>query len=247
MWSAQSGPLTEEGNEWWSEDGDVLTIGWSGYAEYVVRLHPSPSVAATLGTIPESEAGLAFLLSVLPLALPLFEVEPLPAVRTNRAAVLFLGPKGSGKSSIASAMENNGFGLLADDCSAIDEHMRLWPGPPLLNPRWNDAQQPVVGTYNTKSVRAPSRYSPDPHEIASVVSLAPDAGAPLELQPLRANDAFVQILANVRSPGVFASRRRARQLRIAEALSTLPCSTLTYDPTVHPFEDVAATVARRSG
>jgi hypothetical protein len=223
-------------------------IGWAEYAEYRVGLRPAPFAEVTIGPIPESEAATAFLLSVLPMALPLFNVEPLhgSAIKVLGGAVVLLGPRGSGKSSTASAMESLGFGLLTDDCSAIDEEYHLWPGPPLLNPRWTDAQQPVVGTYNAKDVRSPALHLPDPHDVAGVLSLEPFHGAPLRTLPLRARDAFVKILGNARSPDVFASRRRALQLHVASTLSTRPAAMLTYDPARHDFDQVAQTAAEWS-
>jgi hypothetical protein len=228
-----------------SAEGDLLGVGWADYAEYRVGLSPAPFAEAIIGPIPESEAAIAFLLSVLPMALPLFEVEPLhgSAVRVDRGAVVLLGPRGAGKSSIASAMESLGFGLLADDCSAIDDELRLWPGPPLLNPRWTDAQQPVVGTYNAKDVRSPLRHSPDPQAVAGVLSLEPLDGAALQIRSLRSSEALVKILGNARSPDVFAPRRRALQFHIASTLSTGPTGALTYDSTRHGFYQIADTAA----
>ena len=182
------------------------------------------------------------------MCLPLFNVEPLHAssIQVESGAFLLLGPRGAGKSSLAAAMETLGFGLLADDCCAIDERMRLWPGPPLLNPRWTDAQQAIVGTYNAKNVRAPLRHSSDPHDVVSVLSLAPSEGAELEMRPLRPSEALLEVLANVRAPGVLASRRRSLQLRVASALSTRRAARVTFDPDRHGFGEVAETVAARS-
>jgi hypothetical protein len=245
-WSAERGTISEKRQaEWWSVKRDALTIGWADYAEYRVDLHPIPVAEATLGPIPESEAAVAFLMSVLPMALPLFDIEPLhaSAVRVEKRALVLLGPRGSGKSSTASALEALGFGLLSDDCCAIDQSERLWPGPPLLNPRWNDAQQPIVGLYNAKAVRAPLQHSSDPLEVAAVVSLEPSEDAPLEIKPLRSSEALVKILGNARAPDLFASRRRSLQLQAASTLSTRPAATLTYDPARHRFGEVAEAVA----
>jgi SAM-dependent methyltransferase len=117
-----------------------------------------------LGPLPaaisDADAASAFIFSVLPLALPLFGLEPFhgSAVGVQGGALLVLGAAGTGKSSTAAAMEAGGFDLLADDASAIDGKGHLWPGPPALNPRWGDAQQRVVWRYNAKDVRAPERH-----------------------------------------------------------------------------------------
>ena len=249
-WSARRGSLPEKGQfEWWSTDSELLTIGWAGYAEYRVGLRPAPFAETTLGRISESEAALAFLLSVLPICLPLFDIEPLhgSAVQDKGGALLLLGPSGAGKSSLAAAMEMLGFGLLADDCCAVDEEMRLWPGPPMLNPRWNDAEQPIVGTYNAKNLRVPQRYSTHPQQVAAVISLEPAEGAELYVEALHPREALVRILANARSPGVFASRRRNLQFHVATALSALSAVVLTYDPTIHRFDEVAENLAEWIG
>jgi hypothetical protein len=192
-----------------------------------------------------SEASVGFLLSVLPLALPLFAIEPLhgSSVAVNGSAILLLGPQGTGKSSVAAALEPLGFGLLTDDTCAIDRRGRLWPGPPILNPRWGDAQQPVIGKYNRKSLRAPLAHSPEPRPVAAVLSLTQRPVSTPTIRDLSTTDTFRHILGNVRAPDVLAARRQLLQLKVAAMLSPLPSATVGYDPGARGFDQVAEAVA----
>jgi hypothetical protein len=230
---------------WRRDEPNAIVVGWGGYAEYRVDLEPDPTVDAKVGPIPMLEASVGFLLSVLPLALPLFDIEPLhgSSVAVNGSAILLLGPQGAGKSSIAAALEPLGFGLLTDDTCAIDRQGRLWPGPPILNPRWGDAQQPVIGTYNRKNLRAPLAHSSAPLPVAAGLMLTPRPVSEPTIQALSTTDAFRHILANVRAPDVLPMRRQLPQLEVGAMLSPLPCATVHYDPEVHGYGRVAEAVA----
>src|SRR4051812_49969874 len=55
----------------WADEGvDRLTVGWANYAEFDLSLEKA-RVDVRYGAIGEIEAAFAFLLSVLPLAMPL--------------------------------------------------------------------------------------------------------------------------------------------------------------------------------
>jgi hypothetical protein len=229
---------------WRHDEPSAIVVGWGGYAEYRVALEPEPNVDAKVGPIPILEASVGFLLSVLPLALPLFDIEPLhgSSVAVNGSALLLLGPQGTGKSSVAAALEPLGFGLLTDDTCAIDRQGRLWPGPPIINPRWGDAQQPVIGTYNRKSLRAPLAHSSAPRPVAAVLTLTPGPVSRPTIRALSTTDAFRHILGNARAPDVLPARRQLLQLNVGAMLSPLPCAIVRYDPEIHGFDHVADAV-----
>jgi hypothetical protein len=240
-WRSRSGPVPAQPDEWWREEDESLVVGWGGYAEYRVEVLPRPRAEATVGPISEADAASAFIFSVLPLALPLFGLEPFhgSAVGVQGGALLVLGAAGAGKSSTAAAMEAGGFDLLADDASAIDGEGRLWPGPPALNPRWGDAQQRVVWKYNAKDVRAPERHSTAPQPAVAALILTPEKGAPVQIRPLGRQETFVSLLANVRAPEVLATHRRSLQLRLGAVLSAMPAAAISFDPAQQPFEQIA--------
>ena len=75
-WRSRSGPIPAQPDEWWREEDESLVVGWGGYAEYRVEVLPRPRAEATVGPISEADAASAFIFSVLPLALPLFGLEP---------------------------------------------------------------------------------------------------------------------------------------------------------------------------
>ena len=188
---------------------------------------------------------MGFVLSVLPLALPLFDMEPLhgSCVTLGDGALLLLGPRGAGKSSLAAALDSAGFGLLTDDACAIDGSGQLWPGPPILNPRWRDARQQVIGTYNGKSIRETRAHSPKPRTVTGVLSLVPQNGADPRVRGLSAGETLASVLGNVRGVDVLTIRRRALQLKVAALLSRVPGGQVGYDPECQQFDRVAEVVA----
>ncbi|MCI5133440.1 MAG: hypothetical protein D3904_18480, partial [Candidatus Electrothrix sp. EH2] len=60
------------------------------------------------------------------------------AVRFNECCVLFAGPSGNGKSTLAAAFCKRGFQVLSDDVCAVDEQLRVVPGYPQIK-LWRDA------------------------------------------------------------------------------------------------------------
>src|SRR4051812_17644273 len=75
-WTPNLGLVASRPAVWATEGIDRLTVGWANYAEFDLVLG-SGRVDVRYGSIGESEAAFAFLLSVLPLAMPLFEREPM--------------------------------------------------------------------------------------------------------------------------------------------------------------------------
>lgn len=236
--------LSDTRSEWWQEESRAVAVGWAGYAEYRVALDPSPHAEAIAGPISAAEASIAFVLSVLPRALPFFDLEPLhgSSVCAGDGALLLLGPTGAGKSSLAAALDARGYSLLCDDTAAVDSSGVLWPGPPLLNPRWNEARQPIVGMYNRKHIRSPQAHVSEPRRVVALLALAPQPGADVRVRGVSSQDALVHVLANVRSPEALVDRRRSLQLKVAAMLSALPAAVVDFDPRHHAFDLLADAV-----
>ncbi len=240
-WSAERGLVATGSRSWVRDLGAGLTVGWAGYAEFRVTAPPSSEVRATLGTIGEQQAVLAFLLSALPLSLPLFDLEPLhgSAVSLGDCVVLLLGSSGAGKSSLAAALVERGFAFLADDACAIDAHGRLWPGPPLLASRSDAIIGTVVGCYDGKSVEVPQGHRTDPLAVERIAILGPEPGSQLAIHTLAQRDALAAVFRHVRAPAVLAARRRALQLQVVARAAALPVATFSYEPGRHTPGEVA--------
>ncbi len=185
------------------------------------------------------------MISVLPLALPLTDVEPLhgAAVGWDGGALLLLGRSGWGKSSLAAALSHLGHGFLADDACALDGEGMLWPGPPLLGSRIGSDGHPVVASYDGKTVVAPPGHDPEPRPAAGVLILSPEVGSDLGVRPLAGREALTEVLRHARAPRLFTDRRRGLQLKTAARLSRLPAGRVTYDPARHGVGEAAGVVA----
>lgn len=244
-WLAERGSVAEAPAGWAKEGPDDLTVGWARYAEYRLSIAPSACVHAVLDTVSDEESVLCFILSVIPLALPLFGLEPLhgSAVVCDDEAALLLGAAGAGKSSLAAALGNRGYGCLADDACAIDASGLLWPGPPLVAPRGDGAGGHVVGMYTGKMVTLVANHRSEPLRASRVLVLRPEPGASLAIRPLVGREAFTALLGHVRAPGVLRTRRRDLQLQVVARLAGLPVATLSYEPGRNSPEETADATA----
>jgi hypothetical protein len=234
------------GADFWMRDlPDHVSVGWAGFASYELELSSSPSRVDVTAEVAREEAAVAFVFSVLPLALPVWGIEPFhgSAVLTSLGALVVLGPSGAGKSSVAAALESDGYPLLADDTCAFDEDLFLWPGPAAVNPRWEDALQAPVGEYNEKTIRAPAAHSGTRVKPAAVVVLDVDDGTSLAIDQPTNEKRMRGILANTRHGSFLLERRQVHQFRVASALGRLPHQSVRLDPSRHGPDAILAAIA----
>lgn len=243
-WRAIRGNVSGDPGGWTRFTDDQVVVGWSGYAEYRVSAGMRAAIA-TVDDVDEMEAAMAFLVSVLPLALPLFGIEPFhgSAVWMEGSGLVMLGDTGAGKSTLAAFLDDAGFAVVADDCCAIDELGQLRPGPPFLNSRHDDLAQPVIGEYNRKRVRSPKNLVDRPVLPSAVLLLEPDGTAPPVIAPVAPRVAFGAILANARAGWFLREERRAAQLRAATRLAAVPVASLRFDPDSGDARDTAGMVS----
>ena len=249
-WSCEGGSCPGDADGSFQEVLGGFAIEWGGYARYeVTRDHSGARVHVVRDGIDASEAARGFLFSVLPAALPLFGMEPLhgSAIEIGGGAFMMLGATGSGKSSIAAGFGSLGFAILSDDACALDADAHLWPGPPLVNPRWRGSELAVVGDYNGKVIRACAPGTRKPHELTGVVLVKPYEAADLGVRDLTSAEAFPEVLANVRLPGVLAGLRRSTQLRIVSAVASRHCAEVRFDPIRHEPDAIASALIARTG
>jgi hypothetical protein len=213
---------------------DGVLVHWAGFASYDLRFAGTEGTVEVRSAVPLEEAAMAFVFSVLPLALPVLGIEPLhgSAVRSSEGAVLLLGPSGAGKSSLAAALDEHGMPFLSDDTCALDRHLDLWPGPPVLSPRWSEAPQRPIGEYNEKLIRLPSRVSSGSTKPGAVICLSTMPGVTGRFEDLTGVAAFRAVLSNARHPDLHVEGRRELQMRVASEMTQRPVVSLTQDPTL---------------
>lgn len=228
--------------EWLLRDGDAFEVGWGGVARYRIWGPPSPRAEIVAQGDPFT-AILGFLISVLPLALPLFGLEPLhgSAVAAGSRTVAFLGNRRAGKSAVATALIAGGATFLTDDACAFDADGLLWPGSPLLAGR--APAPPSVGTpvgiWREKKVVLAVRHDPAPRPLDALIFLDPSPGSGLRLARLAPGETIRKLLANVRAPMVLPESRRSLQFRVVSALAALPAWTAGFDPAAQDYEVLA--------
>lgn len=134
------------------------------------------------------------------------------AIRTPKGAVIFAGPSGGGKSTIAGAFLERGYPLLTDDICAI----RLQPtGAPLVMPAfprlrlWADAleklgkvrdgldqDQPDIEKYN---LRLREQFSITPAPLYTIYLLKPGNTQEIILSPLKGFDKAHGVIRHIAS------------------------------------------------
>ena len=150
------------------------------------------------------------------------------AVVVDDVAVALCGPAYSGKSTTAGAFAAAGFGVLADDMTAIRErggHLCAMPAYDHLRV-WDDAERMLLGssgalerltpTWDKRALRLRRQgwtFREEPARIGAVVLLAPreaDARAP-RVDAVAPADAFVAIAANTYANYLLDDRMRAEE------------------------------------
>jgi hypothetical protein len=179
-------------------------------------------------------------------------------VVTPRGVCGFLGPTGAGKSTLAASFSTAGYSALGDDCLAIKENggffaipaypgLRLWTdSAESLSTDWSGA--PAVAHYTRKRriLNAPAikNFPMRLKRLAVIYCLSREAGGngqsgPLApaIEPLRPNEAFLQVLSasfmlDISDRSVLTRNLRfierllnavpVRRLRIPDGFSSLP-------------------------
>ena len=244
-WRLDARPFVPSPRWWVREADDGLIVHFEDEGEYRLRLGQSPEVFVTLGPSTEVEAALAFLLSVVPLALPLFDLEPFHGTALEApqgSAVLVLGHAETGKSTTATALRGLGLRFLADDACALDERGQLWPGPPLLSIQQLGESDEEFAVYDGKSIVAVAGHDVSPRDVGAVFILRPGRDAPLGIRPLTGRRAVEAVLGEVRAPRVMPAHRERLQFEAAVALARGPVGFVGFDKARHAPADVAGAI-----
>jgi hypothetical protein len=126
------------------------------------------------------------------------------AVQTERGAVIFCGPSGRGKSTLAAVLGTQGFPILAEDVIVLtvqDGCVLAWPGP--IGVRLDPATAQTLGGSGSTVVRgkhlhvpqAPSSSAGVP--VAAIVALDPRGGSELEVTALDGPGGMAAIFLSV--------------------------------------------------
>ncbi len=132
------------------------------------------------------------------------------AIVHNDLSYVFAGPSGIGKSTLATAFHQAGFGLLADDVVAVrfDDQGAPWALPSYPHVKlWEDAiealsldsaeKSPLYDRVTKFSVPMTDAFYPKPCRLAGYYSLHKTPGKSLYLEPLKGFKAFTAIQENI--------------------------------------------------
>jgi hypothetical protein len=191
------------------------------------------------GGVPDVEDTATYLLGpVLGFVLRLRGVNCLhaSAVAIDDRACAFVGPSGSGKSSMAAAFARGGYAVMSDDVTPVTEEsggflaqpayprLRLWPESverlfgdreslPAIVPGW-DKRHLDLG-------EAPFRFQREPLPLAAIY-LLDDSPGPASIAPVPTREAVMSIVADTYATYLLDRDRRAKEfdfiMRLVEAV-----------------------------
>lgn len=168
------------------------------------------------------------------------------AVVVDGVAVALCGPSYAGKSTTAGAFASAGFGVLADDMTALRErggrmlampaydHLRVWDHSEQILLGSVGALPRLTPTWDKRALRLRGQgwtFRDEPVRLGAVVLLAPreEGGRAPRVEPVAPGDAFVALAANSYANYLLDGRMRAaefagiaRLLRDATVLRATP-------------------------
>jgi len=167
------------------------------------------------------------------------------AIVVNGAAVAFVGPAGSGKSTTAAAFATRGFSVLAEDVVTLDDRndrffvwpaypcIRLWPASaatlygsqsalPPLTPNWDKCYLDLT--------QSAGQFEGEPRRLTAIYLLeerSDDPHAPF-VQPLDAAAGMISLVANTYGTKLLDKQMRAREFDLlSRVLAHVPLRRVT--------------------
>jgi ABC-type dipeptide/oligopeptide/nickel transport system ATPase component len=118
------------------------------------------------------------------------------AVDCNGRAIAILGFSGSGKTTAARRLIENGCSLISDDLLTFDDDLRVIPGPPWmrLDPCPGNEEESVLDAGGKMRIYPPVRSTPSP--LSAMVIMAPEYTHFVRLSGTAAASALFQQVYN---------------------------------------------------
>ena len=250
-------------------DGDSAYLCWQVVGKFLVRAGKEITIEPFVD-VEESVIRLPLLGSVLAMALHQRQLLILhgSAVAINDRAVIFIGAKGQGKSTMTATLYGRGHRLITDDVAALKVNSfgvhTLIPGFPQIK-LWPEAVEATLGD-DVETLRkihpeiekrarpTLKRFSTTPLTVGKIYVLG--TGTTPQIKPLKSQDAVTSLIANSYVPMLLGKEfRRDRQTalhfyqcaNIAKSLTVCrlerPRSLKLLDTTASLIEENLATLA----
>lgn len=146
------------------------------------------------------------------------------AIEVNGSAVLFVGPSGQGKSTLAGAFHQRGYRIIADDICVVStangELPLVYPGFPRLklwsdtiekfgkNPQWFKKITPAL---EKRHLPLGTGFCANPRPLMRIYELATTDGQKFELFRLQGTDKFGTLIEHTYRPEFLAGADRKKQ------------------------------------
>jgi hypothetical protein len=175
------------------------------------------------------------------------------ATSSGGAAVAFMADQRWGKSTMAAAMCAHGHHLVADDITAVKndgDRPIVSPGYPLLK-LWPEAAAAVgenpaalleiMPNVHKRGLRARRESSPEPLPLGCIYVL--DQGDAPEIEPLRSQEALIEVVRNTYGRRLFQAVRTGSHLhQCADVINSVPVRRLKRPYSLTALSDVVRLV-----
>ena len=178
------------------------------------------------------------------------------ATSVGGRVVAFMADRGRGKSTMAAAMCARGHRLVADDVTAVKDGgsrpvvspgyplLKLWPSAAAAigeNPDTLLQIEPNKPKVNRRGLRANLEFSSKLLPLGCIYVL--DQGDALEIEPLRSQEALVELIRNTYGRRLFQAVRRSSHLhQCADVVSSVPMRRLKRPKSLAALSDVVRLV-----
>ncbi len=189
---------------------EVTNFRWNGVAEYAISsgssiiYHPYVECCQNLALLPFY----GFVIAALLVQRGLFVLHG-SCVSINGKAVVIVGPKGYGKSTLTAILLENGYKFISDDVTAVSfaNGIHVVPGIPVIK-LWPDSLQAIgkepddfspINSLTTKRsfiVNETSKLENSPISLAFIIALSPSSGENYTIERLNPINATLCLLGN---------------------------------------------------
>lgn len=196
---------------WYEHGNDCLYLKWDEIGSFFIQEGTKITFSPNQRLAPQDSSALGPLLgAVMAVAMHQRGLVVLhgSSVQVNDKAVIFIGSKGAGKSTMVGYYKDQGHALISDDVCAIDMQR---PGGPWIHPSfpiiklWPDSMQYLNYTpgkhervhpgFEKRTILIDLGFSNTLTKVAAIITLK--SGPTVELEPLTGHQALAAILPHL--------------------------------------------------
>lgn len=194
---------------WYAHGDDCLFLKWDTLGSFSIRSGKSIIISLNPGPMAFSPA-VPLIGTVMAIAMHQRGMTALhgSSVLVDNAAVIFLGEKGEGKSTMAAYYQKKGNAFLSDDICAVDMHkqnrpiifpsfsnIKLWPDAMRYLEYLPEQHEKVHPRFEKRNISLDTSFSYSPSFVSGIIVLT--TGSHIALEPLTGHQAIPALIPHL--------------------------------------------------